>query len=56
MFTPEEIINKLQPLNLTYLSKNTGIKYNVLWKFANNKLKIIPYDLIKRLSDYFNVA
>jgi len=27
-----------------------------LWKLANGKLKVIPYDLVKKLSDYFNAA
>jgi len=55
MLTPEEIIKKLQPLNLSYLSRDLGISYVTLWKFSNKKLKVISYDLVKRLSDYFNV-
>lgn len=55
MLTPEEIIKKLQPLNLSYLSRDLGISYVTISKLSNKKLKVIPYDLVKKLSDYFNV-
>jgi len=54
MLTPEEIIKKLQPLNLSYLSREIGISYVTIWKFSKNKLTSIPYELVKTLSDYFN--
>jgi hypothetical protein len=54
MLTPDEIINKLKPMNLTAVSIAIDVNYNILWKFANQKLKRVPYDLVKILSDYFN--
>ena len=58
MLTPDEIKIKLQhpTLNLAYISRDAKVDYNLLWRFANNKLQIIPYDLIKTLSDYYNAA
>jgi len=58
MLTPEEIKAKLihPAFNLSYLSREVGIGYMTLWKLANGKLKVIPYDLVKKLSDYFNAA
>jgi hypothetical protein len=54
MLTPDDIINKLKPMNLTAVSIAVGINYNILWKFANQKIKRVPYDLVKTLSDYFD--
>jgi len=54
MLTPDEIINKLKPMNLSAVSIAIDVNYNILWKFANQKLKRVPYDLVKILSDYFN--
>lgn len=56
MLTPEEIkVKLLHPsFNLSYLSREIGISYVTLWKFANDKLQTTPYDLVKKLSDYFN--
>ena len=52
MLTIEEVIKKLEPMNLTYVAKETNLPYCTVWKIVNKKLARTPYDAIKKLSDY----
>ena len=52
MLTLEEVIKKLEPMNLTAVSRTTEIPYQLLWKVVNNKMNRPPYETVKKLSDY----
>ena len=52
MLTIEEVIKKLEQMNLTYVAKETNLPYCTVWKIVNKKLARTPYDAIKKLSDY----
>lgn len=52
MLTIEEVIKKLEPMNLSKVSRDTNISYALLWKVVNDKMARAPYDVVKSLSDY----
>jgi hypothetical protein len=51
MMTLEQVQERLKPMNLRVVSSETGIKYGLLWKTVNQKMRV-NYDVVKRLSDY----
>jgi hypothetical protein len=51
MMTLEQVQERLKPMNLRVVSSVTGIKYGLLWKTVNQKMRV-NYDVVKRLSDY----
>jgi hypothetical protein len=51
MMTLEQVQERLKPMNLRVVSTLTGIKYGLLWKTVNQKMRV-NYDVVKKLSDY----
>jgi hypothetical protein len=51
MMTLEQVQERLKPMNLRVVSSVTGIKYGLLWKTVNQKMRV-NYDVVKKLSDY----
>ena len=52
MLTLEQILHKLQPMNLMEVSRATGIPYMSIWKLCNERYAEPPYSAVKKLSDY----
>jgi hypothetical protein len=51
MLTLEQVQERLKPMNLRVVSNESGIKYGLLWKTVNQKMRV-NYEVVKRLSDY----
>lgn len=51
MMTLEQVQQRLKPMNLRVVSSETGLKYGLLWKTVNHKMRV-QYDVVKKLSDY----
>lgn len=51
MMTLEQVQERLKPMNLRVVSNESGIKYGLLWKTVNQKMRV-NYDVVKKLSDY----
>lgn len=52
MLTLEQILTKLQPMNLMEVSRATGLPYMSIWKLCNERYQEPPYSAVKKLSDY----
>jgi hypothetical protein len=53
MMILEEVIEKLKPMNLSTIARETKLPYITVWKIANNAYKsVVPYDAVKIISDY----
>jgi len=52
MLTLEQILQKLQPMNLMEVSRATGLPYMSIWKLCNERYQEPPYSAVKKLSDY----
>ena len=52
MLTLEQILAKLQPMNLREVARLSGVPYMSVWKICNHKYSEIPYSVVKKLSDY----
>ena len=52
MMTLEQVIHKLKPMNLSVVSRKTNLAYITVWKIANARHKIVPYEAVKAISDY----
>lgn len=51
MLTLEEITEKLKPMKLQYVARETGIHANVLYRIAKGEANP-QYDTVKKLSDW----
>lgn len=49
MLTLEEIQIKLKPMKLTYVAREIGVEYPLLWKIANNRMLNPPYDVVLKI-------
>lgn len=49
----ETVIEHLQDKRLSYISKQTGINHFYLIRMRNGEVKNPRYDVLKKLSDYF---
>lgn len=52
MLTIEEIIKKLEPMNLTKVAQEIEVPYGLLWRVVNQKMTHTSYEVVKKLSDY----
>jgi DNA-binding Xre family transcriptional regulator len=52
MLTPDQIKTKLKPMNVSEVSRSTGISRLTLHRFIHDIEKRTTYDMIKKLSDY----
>lgn len=52
MLTLDQILLKLQPMNLMEVSRATGLPYMSIWKLCNERYAEPPYSAVKKLSDY----
>jgi predicted transcriptional regulator len=51
MMTLEEIMNKLKDMNLSKVSANSGISYNIIYRISKGD-KNTKYEHIEKLSKY----
>ena len=51
MMTLEQVQERLKPMNLRVVSVEANIKYALLWKTVNQKMRV-NYDVVRKLSDY----
>jgi hypothetical protein len=51
MMTLEQVQERLKPMNLRVVSVQANIKYALLWKTVNQKMRV-NYDVVRKLSDY----
>ena len=49
--TLEQVQERLKPMNLRVVSVEANIKYALLWKTVNQKMRV-NYDVVRKLSDY----
>lgn len=54
MKTKEEVMGLLKCSNITRVARDLGMSRVHLTNFANGKRPNVSYDLVKKLSDYFN--
>ena len=52
MMILEEVIEKLKPMNLSVIARETKLPYITVWKIANARHKNVPYEAVKTISDY----
>lgn len=55
MLTLDEITKKLKPMNLQYVSRETGIHVNVIYRIAKGQANP-QYETVKKLSDWLEGA
>ena len=53
MLTLEQVIEKLQDRNVRHVARMTGISYSALCRVRNGQSKMVSYEIVKKLSDYF---
>lgn len=51
MLTLEEITEKLKPMKLQYVARETGVHANVLYRIAKGEANP-QYETVKKLSDW----
>lgn len=51
MLTLEEVRRRLEPMNLQYVSRETGLHPNALYRIASGKTGA-RYETVKKLSDW----
>lgn len=52
MLTLEEIRHRLQPMNLQYVSRETGLHSNIVYRLAKGNTPDPRYETVKKLSDW----
>tara|TARA_B100000780_G_C20778566_1_gene309150 strand:+ start:337 stop:519 length:183 start_codon:yes stop_codon:yes gene_type:complete len=52
MLTLDEIREKLNDVNMSKVSRDTGLSRPTIYKFLNSMAKM-EYDTVKKVSDYF---
>jgi hypothetical protein len=52
MMTLEEVIQRLAPMNLAKVAKETNLPYVTVWKISSSRHKNVPYSAVKAISDY----
>ncbi len=53
----ELLENGQDPLSLAEVARKIGVKdESTLWRHATHKTKGLPYDLVDRLMDFFNLS
>jgi hypothetical protein len=52
MMTLEQVIQRLAPMNLATVARETNLSYITVWKIASARHKNVPYAAVKAISDY----
>lgn len=55
MLSKQDVIQKLQSINLSQMAKEVGVTRVWLSNLKHGKVPNVSYDMIEKLSDYFEL-